>query len=77
VIGGALYSQSAETKVAGLEVEIVGTGLYTRTDSAGRFRFTGLQTGAFQLVVYRADGSSVPKSITLPPRPHESYDVEI
>ena len=72
-----MRSKDGGTALGGQEVEIENTGLFTRTDAKGRFRFTGLQAGNYRLTVRRADGSSVEKAVAVPAGQAESYDLEI
>lgn len=50
-IVGRLVDRQSRTPIGGATVVLVGTGATTSSDSAGRFRYTGLVPGAHQLEV--------------------------
>lgn len=76
-IGGVVYSKGKESQpLADVEVVIDGTGLYTRTDAEGKFRFFGLQPGDFKLFVRSGGKESKPKAITVPAQQGENYNLE-
>lgn len=77
-IGGVVRSKRADrAPQVGLEVEIAGTGLYTRTDNLGRYRFSGLAPATYTLIARPSGGKSVTKSVSIPARKDETYDLEV
>ncbi len=77
-IGGVARSKRGDrVPQAGLEVEIADTGLYTRTDALGRFRFSGLVPGSYTLIARPSGGKAVTKAVNIPAREEETYDLEV
>jgi hypothetical protein len=77
-IGGSVRNRESDgPPAAGLEVSIKDTGLYTRTDEQGRFRFGGLLPNDYTLVVQPPKGRQKTKAISVPAKTGEDYDLEI
>jgi hypothetical protein len=77
-IGGTVRNRAAgDAPLAGVEVALKGTGLYTRTDAAGRFRFTGVIPGTYHLVVAGPEAEAPPREITVPAPAGADYDLSI
>jgi len=77
-IGGTVRNRNQNgAPVADLEVNIAGTGLYTRTDAQGRFRFGGLLPAQYTLVVQSPQGQPQSKRVSVPIQAGEDYDLEI
>ena len=62
--------------VAGIQVAIKGTGLFSTSDSQGRFVLGSLPAGEYVLVAWPPQGLPKEKRIRLPGKP-EDYDLEI
>ncbi|MEZ4728411.1 MAG: Pvc16 family protein [Caldilineaceae bacterium] len=65
--------------VAGIEVHVKDSGLYTRTDEQGRFRFPRLWFGesGITLVVDPNGPFYIEKPVRVPPGKQEHYDITI
>jgi hypothetical protein len=80
MIGGlVLDALQNNAPVADVEVQIKGTGLFTRTDEQGRFRFAGIWFGEEGIVLVVNPNSERPteKRVPVPPAGGEHYDVII
>ncbi|HEY7313294.1 MAG TPA: Pvc16 family protein [Gemmataceae bacterium] len=78
-IGGSVRSTAAPPQpVAGAWVRVQETGQTDVADADGHFRFAALVPGAYTLAA-RAVGfhDASPLSITVPPQPHSSYDIQM
>jgi protocatechuate 3,4-dioxygenase beta subunit len=64
--------------VVGAWVRVQETGQTDVTDADGHFRFAALVPGAYTLAA-RAVGfhDANPLSITVPPQPHNNYDIQM
>lgn len=79
-IGGlVLDALQNNAPVADVEVQIKETGFLTRTDAQGRFRFTGVWSGAEGIVLVVNPNSERPteKRVSVPTTGGEHYDVII
>ena len=65
-----------QTPLAGIQVAIKGTGLFTTTDQNGQFSLGSLPPGEYILVAWPKDGNPVEKKIKLPPG-KEVLDMDI
>lgn len=75
-IGGCVRSHADPAELlAGVEVGIEGTGLYTRSDNSGRFRFGGLQPGAYTLTARTAAGDAIHLPMQIPAASGDAYDL--
>lgn len=74
-IGGTLRDKS-KAPLAGVDVAIKGTGLFTKTDEEGQYTLGSLQPGEYTLVAWKAEGKPKEKKITVPPKDGD-YDLEI
>lgn len=78
VIGGTVRSSSANgVSLAGIEIAIRETGLYTKTDAQGRFRFSGLLPAEYTLIARTTSGVLAEKAIRVPAPANANYDLEI
>lgn len=66
-IGGVVFAKGEKEEVhANIEVRIEETGLFTKTDHEGKFRFYGLTPGDYKLIARLPTGDSTPHDITIP-----------
>lgn len=65
-LGGSLQAAKGGEPLAGIQVAVKGTGLYTTTDTSGRFRLGSLPPGSYTIIVWPAEGRPIEKPITLP-----------
>jgi len=66
-IGGFVFQKGTKEKVhENIEVLIEETGLFTKTDKEGKFRFYGLCPGEYKLIARLPTGDSKPQTITIP-----------
>lgn len=79
-IGGTVRTASDQSFIADIEVTLRGVGSlrgigsHTITDHDGRFRFSKLQEGEYDLVVWRPDGSIAQTRIIVP---DGEYDIDV
>ncbi len=74
--GGTVRQKRNKAPVAGSQVAIKGTGLFTTTDTEGRYTLGSVPPGEYVLVAWLEDGKPVEKKITLPPG-SETLDLEV
>jgi hypothetical protein len=67
-IGGTVHEKgNGLNPLTGVQVAVKGTGMFTQSDSQGRFRLGGLLPGQYTLVAWMPDGKTViEKPVTLP-----------
>jgi len=67
-IGGTVHNKNnGGNPLAGVQVAVKGTGLFSQSDAQGRFRLGGLLPGQYTLVAWMPDGKTViEKPVTLP-----------
>jgi hypothetical protein len=75
-IGGILSKKGTQQPLSDIEIAIKGTGLFTRTDQAGRFRLGALRPGEYSLVAWAASGKPQEKKISVP-NSDGNYNFEI
>jgi hypothetical protein len=80
-IGGNILKKGgkgtqATIPIAGMQVAIKGTGLFTTSDDKGQFLLGSLPPGDYVLVGWLPDGNVKEKKITVPTK-GESYDLQI
>ena len=75
-IGGTVRSKTDDEPVAGLEVAIKGTGLFTTTDNEGRYRLGSVPPDEYTIVVWKPDGKIQQKKVTIP-NEDGNYDMEV
>jgi len=76
-IGGVVKDPRQEgAPVAGIRVAVKGTGLFSTSDSQGRYVLGSLPAGEYVLVAWPPQGLPFEKTIRLPGKPDE-YDLEI
>lgn len=77
-IGGVVRNGTGNrAPAADMEVEIAGTGLFTRTDEQGRYRFSGLFPATYTLIARPSTGQPVSRSISVPAEKDQDYDLEV
>lgn len=80
-VGGTVRRKETKEPVAGVEVNLKGTGRVTTTDSQGRFRLGGMSPGSYTLVATAKDGTQVEHQIKLSEdqsdAPPGGYDLEL
>ncbi len=73
-IGGTVRAKSEPQ--AGIEVAVKGTGLFTTTDTQGRFTLGSLPSGEYTLVAWPPEGKPREKKVTVPAEDGD-YDLEL
>lgn len=74
-IGGLVHAKGDTAfGIPNASVSLVGTGFETTTDADGRYRFTNVADGAYDVVVDAPDGKPETKRIVVP---SEGYDIEL
>ena len=79
-IGGVVRDALQRDKgVAGVEVHVRESGLYTKTDDQGRFRFPRIwpRDQRVTLVINPADPKPVSKEVKIPANQRGDYDIDI
>lgn len=79
-IGGTVFrDKKAGKPFAGIDIAIKGTGLFTKTDSQGRFILGSLPPGDYTLVAWSAEGKPHQKNIHISAQGNQEdhdYDLE-
>jgi len=75
-LGGTVQSAKSGDPLSGIQVAIKGTGLFTTTDTSGRFRLGSLPPGEYILVAWPEEGRPLEKAITLP-GDGRAYDLQL
>ncbi len=75
-IGGTVRSKTGDDPVAGIEVAIKGTGLFSTTDGQGRYQLGSVPPGQYTLVAWKPDGKVYQKKVTIPNQ-DGNYDMEV
>lgn len=75
-LGGTVQSAKSGDPLSGIQVAIKGTGLFTTTDTSGRFRLGSLPPGEYILIAWPEEGRPLEKAITLP-GDGRAYDLQL
>jgi hypothetical protein len=75
-LGGTVQSAKSGDPLPGIQVAIKGTGLFTTTDTSGRFRLGSLPPGEYILIAWPEEGRPLEKAITLP-GDGRAYDLQL